>query len=231
MKERLNKDGVKALLAPFRWVIVMAVSFFLASGRLDIFRAWLFFGINFMGALLGAIIMWKFAPGLANQRAAIQKGTKTWDKVFLAIYFPISLFIFPIVAGFDVGRFRWSQLGITYAIGGIILYIVCFALTYWAMVVNAYFEGTVRIQKDRMHKVITSGPYRIVRHPGYLSMILGGLSASFIIGSQFSLIPCTAAIVVIVIRTYLEDRALQKELEGYLEYVKRTKSRLIPGVW
>lgn len=168
---------------------------------------------------------------LANQRASIKEGTKTWDKVFLAIYFPVSLLIFPIVAGLDVGRFRWSQLGITYAIGGVVLYIVCFVLGYWAMVVNEHFEATVRIQKDRVHKVITSGPYRFVRHPGYLSMILGGLSASFIIGSLCSLIPCTAAILAIVIRTYLEDWTLQKELEGYSEYVKKTKYRLLPGVW
>jgi protein-S-isoprenylcysteine O-methyltransferase Ste14 len=231
MKKQLNKDGVKALIAPFIWVIVMAVSFFLAAGRLDIFRAWLFFGVYFMGAIVGAVIMWKLAPGLANQRAFIKEGTKTWDKGFLAIYFSVSLFIFPIIAGLDVGRFRWSQLGITYAIGGTILYIACFVLGYWAMVVNEYFEATVRIQKDRMHRVITGGPYRFVRHPGYLAMILGGLSASFIIGSLWSLVPCTVAILTIVIRTYLEDRTLQKELDDYLVYVKKTRYRLLPGVW
>lgn len=143
MKKQLNKAGVKALLVPFRWAIVMAVSFFLAAGRLDIFRAWLFFCVYFMGAIVGAIIMWKLAPVLANQRASIKEGIKTWDKVFLAIYFPVSLLIFPIVAGLDVGRFRWSQLGITYAIGGVVLYIVCFVLGYWAMVVNEHFEATV----------------------------------------------------------------------------------------
>jgi protein-S-isoprenylcysteine O-methyltransferase Ste14 len=231
MKQQLNNNGVKALFSPFCCVTVMAVIFFLAASRLDILRAWLFFGVYFMGTIVGALTMWKCAPTLANQIASIKEGTKTWDKVILVIYFVVSLFLCPMVAGLDVGRFRWSQLGITYAIGGVVLYIVCFVLCYWAMVVNEHFEATVRIQKDRMHKVISSGPYRFVRHPGYLSVILGGFSASFIIGSLYSLIPWTVAIVAIVIRTYLEDWTLQKELEGYFEYVKKTKYRLLPGVW
>jgi protein-S-isoprenylcysteine O-methyltransferase Ste14 len=231
MKERLTKDGVKALLAPFRWTIVMTVSFFLAAGRLDVFRAWLFFGVYFVGAIVGAVIMWKFAPELANQRASIKEGTKTWDKVFLATYFPVSLLVFPIVAGLDVGRFKWSQLGISYSIGGVILYVICFVLGYWAVVVNEHFETTVRIQEDRGHKVINSGPYRFVRHPGYLSMILGGLSASLVIGSVYSLIPGGVAILAVVVRTYLEDQTLQEQLRGYSEYTKKTRYRLIPGVW
>jgi protein-S-isoprenylcysteine O-methyltransferase Ste14 len=231
MKEQLTKDGVKALLAPFRWTIVMTVSFFLAAGRLDVFRAWLFFGVYFVGAIVGAVIMWKFAPELANQRASIKEGTKTWDKVFLATYFPVSLLVFPIVAGLDVGRFKWSQLGISYSIGGVILYVICFVLGYWAVVVNEHFETTVRIQEDRGHKVINSGPYRFVRHPGYLSMILGGLSASLVIGSVYSLIPGGVAILAVVVRTYLEDQTLQEQLRGYSEYTKKTRYRLIPGVW
>jgi protein-S-isoprenylcysteine O-methyltransferase Ste14 len=188
MKGQLNKDGVKALLAPFRWTIVMAVAFFLAAGRLDVFRAWLFFGICLACAIVGAVIMWKLAPELANQRAFVKEGTKRWDKFFLATYFPISLLVFPVVAGLDVGRFQWSELGILYAVAGVVLYLVCFVLGYWAMVTNEHFEGTVRIQRDRNHRVITNGPYRFVRHPGYLSMILGAISGCFVIGSVYSLI-------------------------------------------
>ncbi len=231
MKQRLTKDGVKALLAPFRWTIVMAAAFFLAAGRLDVFRAWLFFGIYLADAIAGALIMWKLAPELANQRAFVKEGTKTWDKFFLATYFPISLLVFPIVAGLDAGRFQWSQLGITYAIAGVVLYLACFILGYWAMVANEHFEATVRIQEDRDHKVITRGPYRFIRHPGYLSMVLGGLSACFVIGSAYSLIPAGVAIAAVVVRTYLEDRTLQNELGGYSEYAKRIRYRLFPGVW
>ena len=231
MKEQLTRDGIKALLRPFRLTAVMAVTFFVAAGRLDLPRAWLFFGIYFVGAVLGAVIMWRYAPGLANQRASIGEGTKTWDKVFLAIYFPVSLVIVPMIAGLDVGRFRWSQLGGNYMTGGIALYAVCFVLVYWAMVANEHFEVTVRIQKERKHRVINRGPYRFLRHPGYLAMILGLLSPSFVIGSLYSLIPVGIAVFSVVIRTDLEDKMLRRELEGYTQYATKTRYRMIPGVW
>jgi protein-S-isoprenylcysteine O-methyltransferase Ste14 len=231
MQQRLNKEGIQYLLAPFRWTLLMAVAFFIAAGRTDIYRAWLTFGIHFLGAITGAILMWKFAPELTTLRAAAGRGTKTWDKLILAIYFSIVLLAIPIVAGLDVGRYRWSQLGVEYATGGIVLYAAFFLLFYWAMLVNAHFEGTARIQADRGHKVIMSGPYQYVRHPGYLAMIFASLADSLMIGSLFSLIPSATAIMVTVFRTFLEDRMLQNELEGYAEYAKKIKYRIIPGIW
>lgn len=209
----------------------MAVAFFLAAGRMDISRAWLAFSIHFSGAIAGAILMWKFAPGLANQRAAAREGTKSWDKAILTSYFLLVLLVIPIIAGLDVGRCRWSQLGASYAAGGIALYTAFFLLFYWAMLVNAHFEGTSRIQADRHHKVVTNGPYSFVRHPGYVAMIFASLADSFIIGSLYALIPSALAIIVTVIRTFLEDTMLQNELKGYSEYAKKVKYRLIPGIW
>ena len=231
MKQRLNQDGIKYLLAPLRWTILMGVAFFAAAGRLDISRAWLTFGIHFLGAIAGAILMWTFAPGLANQRASIRQGTKRWDKVILAIYFLLVLLVIPIIAGLDVGRYRWSQLSINFAVIGIIFYLAFFILFYWSMLVNEHFEGSARIQNDRAHKVTTNGPYGLVRHPGYVAMIFAGLSDSFIIGSLYALIPGTVAAIVTIVRTFLEDRMLQNELEGYAEYASKRKYRLIPGLW
>jgi protein-S-isoprenylcysteine O-methyltransferase Ste14 len=231
MQKQLTQDGVKTILMPFGWKAVFYICFFLAAGRLDIFRAWLLLGIDYLGVVVVSVIFWKLAPELANQRATIKEGTKPWDKVFLAFYFTISLIAFPIVAGLDVGRYHWSELHINYAIAGVILFALCVAFGSWAIVVNRFFETTVRIQTDRGHKVITGGPYRFVRHPGYLSMILGALSASFIIGSGYSLIPCGVAIIALLVRTYLEDRTLQEELNGYREYASRVRWRLIPGLW
>lgn len=231
MKPQLNKDGVKYLLAPFRWTLLMAVVFFIAAGRLDISRAWLAFGIHFSGAIAGAILMWTFAPGLANQRASIKQGTKRWDKVVLTVYFLLVLLVIPLIAGLDVGRYQWSQLGTIYAIFGIVLYLAFFLLFYWAMLINEHFEGSARIQSDRAHKVIIKGPYGFVRHPGYLAMIFASLSDSLIIGSLCSLIPAIFAVIATVIRTFLEDRMLQNELEGYSKYARKIKYRLIPGIW
>ena len=231
MKQRLNKDGIKYLSAPFRWTILMAVAFFLSAGRLNISRAWHALGLHLLGAIAGGLLMWKFAPGLANQRASMKQGTKSWDKLILTIYFLLVLLVIPITAGLDTGRYRWSQLSIEFEIFGIAFYFGFFLLFYWAMLINEYFEGSCRIQKDRNHRVIMDGPYNFVRHPGYVAMILASLADSLIIGSLYSLIPATLAVIVTVVRTFLEDRTLHNELEGYARYAQEVKYRLIPGIW
>jgi protein-S-isoprenylcysteine O-methyltransferase Ste14 len=231
VKQRLNRDGIRIVLAPFWVTIISIVVFILAAGRMDIFKAWLVFGINFVGSIVVAILLWKFAPGLANQRGSVREGTKTWDRVILIIYFSLTFLVAPIIAGLDVGRFKWSQLGVSYAVGGIALYTAFYFLFHWAMLINEHFEGTSRIQDDRGHKVIMNGPYSFVRHPGYIAMMFTNLAYSFTIGSLYSLIPSVSAIIAIVVRTFLEDRMLQNELEGYSEYAKKTKYRLLPGIW
>jgi protein-S-isoprenylcysteine O-methyltransferase Ste14 len=105
------------------------------------------------------------------------------------------------------------------------------ALLVWSMVANAYFSLIVRIQADRSHQVVSSGPYRFVRHPGYLGSILFFLSTSLLLGSWWALIPGAAAALLIVIRTALEDRTLHAELPGYADYVERVRYRLLPGIW
>jgi protein-S-isoprenylcysteine O-methyltransferase Ste14 len=99
------------------------------------------------------------------------------------------------------------------------------------MVVNPYFEPTVRIQKDRGHKAISSGPYKIVRHPGYLAGILFTLSMPLIVGSAFTFVPVGIYAVLFIVRTALEDKTLREELDGYAEYARRVKYKLFPGIW
>jgi len=141
------------------------------------------------------------------------------------------LILIPVIAGLDVGRFLWSSLDIYFAVVGLVLFIVNTVLINWAMLANPYFEPTVRIQKDRGHRVISSGPYKIVRHPGYLAGILYTLSIPLIIGSLYTFIPVGIYVLLIVVRTLLEDRTLQRELNGYSEYSKKVKYRLLPWLW
>lgn len=143
----------------------------------------------------------------------------------------VLIFILPIVVGLDVGRFQWSYLNYYYLILGYLLYIISCILINWAMMVNPHFEATVRIQKDREHKVITSGPYKLIRHPGYLSGILWAMSVPMILGSVYGFIPSIVGIIIFIIRTGLEDKTLLDELKGYSEYSKKVKRRLIPGIW
>jgi protein-S-isoprenylcysteine O-methyltransferase Ste14 len=230
-KKGLSRSGVMAIIAPFRWLIVQAVVLFLAAGRLDMPRAWIYLCLNLVFSTAGVIIIWKLIPELLNRRGGINPGTKSWDKVILLTYFPLILIVLPLTAGLDVGRYNWSNLSIHFTILGIALYSFAFFIAQWAMAENKFFEGTMRIQEDRDHSVVTTGPYRIVRHPGYVGMILASLSPPLIIGSLYALIPAGLGVVLIAIRTYLEDKTLRNELNGYTEYAKGVRYRLLPGVW
>jgi len=228
---KLKKSGIRRIKQIYFVFIIQALIFFASAGHFNIPRAWLYFIIYLMYLLLNTIMVYKFFPEIANVRGEVRRGTKSWDKVFIALSVPVSLFIMPAVAGLDVGRYHWTSLPIYFTVVGIGLYIISVILIDWSMITNRYFETTVRIQKDRGHQVITTGPYKIVRHPGYVGIILSVLSFSLIIGSLFSLIPAGIIILLFIIRTSLEDKTLHAELDGYPEYAKRVKYRLFPGIW
>ena len=141
------------------------------------------------------------------------------------------MLLIPAVAGLDVGRYGWSGLDLIYVVPGFALFVLGAVLITWAMIVNRYFESTVRIQEDRDHEVVSTGPYIFVRHPGYLSGILWMSSIPLIIGSLYTLIPVMIYGAMMVLRTHLEDRTLRDELPGYSEYAERVKYRLVPWIW
>jgi len=230
-KVKLTKDGIHAILVPFYGWTIGIVLFFLAAGRFDLPRAWIYF-INSLGAIIiEGIILWKVIPELANRRGEVQTGTKKWDRIWLVLFLFTLSFVTPIVAGLDIGRFLWTYLGIEFLFIGFVPYWLGLIITEWAMIENQFFEGTVRIAKDRGHKVCTTGPYSILRHPGYVGMISSVISIPFLLGSIVAFIPSGIIVVLVVTRTSLEDNLLQKELEGYVEYTKKVKKRLVPGVW
>ena len=113
----------------------------------------------------------------------------------------------------------------------LIVFVLGMGLFDWAMLSNRFFSGTVRIQEDRGHTVVADGPYRVVRHPGYVGMIVMFVLPPLVLGSLWALIPAGLAALATVIRTALEDKTLQVELPGYAEYAQRTRYRLLPRVW
>ena len=137
----------------------------------------------------------------------------------------------PIVAALDTRRFHWSTMTLGLWPVGAFLFLGGIALSGWAMGTNPHFEGTVRIQKDRAHRVIESGPYRYIRHPGYLGLILWALGMPFALGSYWACAPAGFTAAYIVLRTALEDRFLRRNLAGYPDYAARVRSRLLPGIW
>lgn len=136
-----------------------------------------------------------------------------------------------LVAGLD-HRWQWTgSIPLGYHLGGLLFTILGYALFMAAMATNAFFAEGVRIQTERGHTVATGGPYRYVRHPGYAGTILAHLAAPFLLGSLWALIPAFILAGLFVGRTYLEDKTLQAELPGYIEYTRQTRFRLLPGVW
>ena len=229
-KSKLTKSGINALTGPFRWIIVTGIIYFIASGRIDIPRAWIYMGVYIVGSLISGFLLIKRSSELLNQRGKIQEGTKKWDKIVVFLYFLFAIIVTPLIAGLDL-RLGFSPLHFYYLYLGLGFYVLSVIFSIWPMLHNPFFEGTVRIQKDKNHKVIDSGPYGIIRHPGYLGMFLGSLPIPFAFGSILSFIPVSIMVILVITRTYLEDETLSKELKGYKNYCRKVKYRLIPFIW
>ena len=168
-------------------------------------------------------------PELLNERAkVIKKGAKLFDKIFAVLYLPM-YFMIMIISGFDAVRYGWSTMPVWLTVLGLVMVISASYVSFWAMSVNSYFECTVIIQKEQ--QVCKSGPYRFIRHPGYAAGIVSVLAVPLILGSWWGLLPSVLLVIILVIRTLLEDRTLQKELVGYKEYTRTTRYRLLPFIW
>jgi protein-S-isoprenylcysteine O-methyltransferase Ste14 len=211
-------------------LLLMAALFFFCAGRLDLPRVWFFFGLYFVSLVANMTIFLKYNPEVVKARSEMLKGVmKWWDKVYAWLYI-ILMFALPVVCGLDV-RFHAPALGIEYYLAGILLFVAGWSFTSWALAVNKFFEGAVRIQKERGHAVVSAGPYAIVRHPGYAGMIVLYASMPLGLGSLYGLIPALLIAAAFVFRTHFEDEFLQKELPGYRQYAEKTRYRLVPGVW
>jgi protein-S-isoprenylcysteine O-methyltransferase Ste14 len=216
------------VLATFAWWIG---SLFLAAGRLNWIRGWISVALFVGGMAAVAPIVQHYNPSVLKARAKWhRKDTKTFDKMFLAIYVPL-ISIQPIIGGLDAGRYRWTSMPFGFVYVGTILFAVAMVLITWVMVVNPFAESSVRIQTDRGQTVVTCGPYRFVRHPMYVGAILMYLSTAFIWGSVWALGLGAFIMVLLIWRTAREDRTLRQELSGYEQYAAITRYRLLPGLW
>ena len=224
--------AIKAMVVSTVMLVIMMTIFYLSAGRTDLPRSWLLFSIVFVYFVASNLCLYRYNPELLIQRLKMRrKGSKTWDEVLMRLSNLTALLLLPAVAGLDVGRYQWSSLSPRYIIVGVVSVVVSSVLTNWAMIENPYFEPTVRIQEERGHYVVSTGPYAIIRHPGYLSGILWIASIPLILGSLYAFVPFAIYAVLFTVRTYLEDNTLQNELPGYSEYAKKVRYRLFPGIW
>ncbi|HTL83080.1 MAG TPA: isoprenylcysteine carboxylmethyltransferase family protein [Bacteroidia bacterium] len=217
---------IKALVSSLIFPLIL----FLCAGKINYFQGWIFLTTNLATAFTN---FWSIRndPELMTERSKVGKDAKSWDKMILG-FSALTYLATVIIAGLDSGRYHWSpEFHWSVYATGIALTIIGQLIFLKARKENKFFSSVVRIQTERGHSVSDTGVYKIVRHPGYSGMTLSLAAVPLMTGSAWSAIPTAIAIVLLFIRTYLEDETLKKELPGYLTYVQKIKCRLIPKIW
>jgi protein-S-isoprenylcysteine O-methyltransferase Ste14 len=211
---------------------MMAAILFLSSGRPDWWFAWAYLVIFVAGVLANSLVLLRTDPELIAERAKQITPEAKKSDVILAITWGLMTFIVSLlVAGLDM-RFGWSpQMPLIVQFIALLFHMFGSAFSGWALVSNPFFAGTVYVQEDRGHAVVSSGPYRLVRHPGYVGWMVSDIAVVVMLGSLWALMPATVAVLALAARTALEDRTLREQLPGYEEYTRRVRYRLLPGIW
>ena len=221
---------VRQLLISLATTGVLLAVLFISAGRASYWQAWMYAAISVLMSLLTRLVL-RHAPDLAEERAKPGQGAMTWDKMLLGVELLLTVATL-VVAGLDSGRFHWRpRLSWVWVPVGIGLNLAGMAMFLLALRVNRFFSAVVRIQTDRGQTVCTTGPYRVVRHPGNAGMIVGLLGFPLLFSSAWSFVPVLLSVAVMVVRTRLEDALLENELDGYSDYMRTTHFRLLPGVW
>jgi protein-S-isoprenylcysteine O-methyltransferase Ste14 len=227
----LNRFGIRSIVVQTISLIIGLVILFISAGTLNWLRGWIYAGLVSIYWVISTAVLARVNPEMLNARGSVVKeGTKGFERIWVVIY-PTLTFVNLVVMGFDAVRFQWSSMPFWLTYVGILMFVFAIPLAFWAMVVNKFFEWTARIQNDRQHNVCTSGPYKIMRHPGYAGLIVSLLAYPFILGSWWGFVLTGISAMIIVIRTAKEDSMLQNELQGYREYANQVKYRLIPLIW
>jgi len=230
----LNKAGAGRLVTVLGSTLVVGAVFFVAAGTTNVERGWVYYGgvLAYLLASVVAMMIWfPEAAEVVNERGRpLKPDVKAWDKVFGLLY-TLMLLAQPAIAGLDSVRWRWSEVPHSLALPGLAVTLLGYSLAQWAIVANRHAETGVRIQTDRHHEVVTTGPYRHVRHPLYAAAVLVQLVYPAAIGSLYALAPSLAIVGLFVWRTAWEDRTLKRELPGYAEYAERVPHRLVPHLW
>jgi protein-S-isoprenylcysteine O-methyltransferase Ste14 len=229
-KNQNEKLGIKLVLKSLSIFIILIAVTFITAGRLDYWQGWIFNGLNIFFILVTYIVLID-RKDLIKERLKPGKGMKKWDRVYYAVSTPM-FFVMLIISVLDAGRFYWKPtVPLIIIFLSIIMYSIGQIIIIWAKKTNKFFSSVVRIQSDRKQTVCTDGPYRFVRHPGYLGGLIFTVATPFMLGSFWGLIPAIITLIFMFGRTYLEDKTLKEELTGYKDYAKKVKYRLIPFIW
>jgi protein-S-isoprenylcysteine O-methyltransferase Ste14 len=239
MTSKTVDPKVAQAASPRQWISLVVVYLFIplvllvCGGDFGWWQAWVYSLLIVAAGPGGRIWAERRHQGLMAERQNMEKAqsAKAWDKVLAPLMALSVTFPLVIVAGLD-HRFGWSpEFPLWLIVLGFLLIALGYAFASWALIENRFFSSVVRIQVDRGHVVCDSGPYRIVRHPGYAGNMLALPGMVLALSSMWTLIPVAVALIIAVIRTVLEDQTLQDELPGYRDYARRVRYRLIPGIY
>ena len=211
------------------YLVAMAAVLFGAAGTLAVPMFWAYLVLFAVLCLTASAVVYLLSPDLVKER--VQSGEGEQDRVTVRAL-NLLVFVQLLLAGLDVGRLHWSAtVPLALQILGLVGFATGMGLTTWAMLVNRFFSRAVRLQPDRGQQVVTSGPYRLVRHPGYSGGLLLLMSAGFALGSWIAMAPILLMLPLMVRRTLIEEHMLARALPGYANYMQRVRSRIVPGVW
>ena len=211
-------------------IVVMGVALFWSAGRIDWWPAWASISVMLAWITATAIVIFGYNPNLLAERLGPRKGAKPWDIAIMSILGFTQLARY-IVAGLD-RRYEWTgALSLTAQIAALTVCVLSYALVVWATASNIFFSQIVRVQSERGHTVVTGGPYHYVRHPAYAGAILFELAVPVLLASWWAFVPSGLNVFLLILRTDLEDRTLRAELTGYVDYARRVRHRLLPGIW
>jgi len=232
MNAQLKTISLRVVVLMLFFIVVVPLLPLLITRRWNWWEAWVYAIVSILGFAISRALAARRHPDLLAERAQFMQheNTQSWDKL-LAPFSGIGGGLIPLIAGLD-DLFDWSPtFSLPIKVFSLVIILAGYVLGSYALMENRFFSGTVRIQKERDHQVVSSGPYGWVRHPGYTGAILTYLATPVFLDSGWVFLPAVFVTVVLIIRTGLEDRFLQDELAGYGEYAGRVRYRLLPGVW
>lgn len=213
---------------------LFSVALMWPAGTWGWWEAWVIVGLWAIYGIALTIYLLRHDPALLAERlklVPLHKEQKVWDKVIMSVFFVAGIGLY-IIPGFDVIRYEWSEpLPVWIRVMAMLVHLPCFYFLAWIMRENTYLSQVVKIDKERGHRVVSTGPYALVRHPMYTVVIVLLFAVPIALGSRYALILAIFLTVLLIVRTYFEDRTLHEELVGYPEYAKKTPYRLVPRVW
>lgn len=228
------QNDIKLWLRLVVRMALFAVALMWPAGTWHWWQAWVLVGLWTVFGVVMTNYLLRHDPALLAERmklVPLHKEQKVWDKVIMLLFFIVGIGLY-ITPGFDVVRYEWSDpFPVWLSILAMLVHLPCFLFLGWIMRENTYLSQVVKIDKDRSHQVITTGPYALVRHPMYTVIIVLLFAVPVALGSRLGLIPAVFLTMLLIVRTCFEDNTLHEELAGYPEYAKQTPYRLLPGIW